>query len=397
MGYGDPFKNIKVVDMSQGVAGPYCGMLLAQYGAEVIKIEPHEGDWARYISKRYEDHSAFSVAANLGKRSVSLDMKSEAAREAVRRMIKDADVFIEGFRPGVIDRLGFSYEEVSKINPGIIYLSISGFGQKGPLRERPAMDPILQAFSGLMSQNIGFDGIPHRVGVIVTDMTTSLYAFQSVAVALYAKRDTSEGRHIDVSLMQGTACLQVIRMIMHHLEDGNPQPGRFPAGSFKIADGWIYILLFKEAEWAPLCKALDLEALIDDPRFATNDKRLENMEELKEIVDAAFEKFEFSYLSERLTEGRIMHEKVNDYYDYRDHPHVRATDSIAWLDQPGVGKVPVPNVPGLQQFSHGNPLSDAPIVGEHTEAVLTAHGYSAEEINKLVEDGVAVRKKAARG
>ncbi len=143
MGYDAPFAGLKVVDISQGVSGPYAGMLMAQYGAEVIKVEPLEGEWGRFISRDYDKHSAFSVSTNLGKRSIALDLKSEEGKEAVRKLITGADVFIENFRPGVTDRLGFSYEEVAKLSPKAIYLSISGFGNAGPLRERPAMDPVL--------------------------------------------------------------------------------------------------------------------------------------------------------------------------------------------------------------------------------------------------------------
>jgi crotonobetainyl-CoA:carnitine CoA-transferase CaiB-like acyl-CoA transferase len=388
MGYDAPFKDIKVVDLSQGVAGPYSAMLLAQYGADVIKVEPHDGDWSRFISTRYEDHSAFSVPANLGKRSIALDLKSEDAKDAVRRFIADADVFIEGFRPGVIDRLGFGYDEVSKINPGIIYLSISGFGQSGPYRERPAMDPILQAFTGLMSQNKGFDDIPHRVGVIVSDMTTSLYAFQSVAVSLYAKRNEPKGRHIDVSLMQGTACLQVIRMIMTHMAGGEAKPGRVPAGSFETSDGWIYILLFKESEWVPLCEMLDLNHLRDDPRYADNAARMENQDTLMPIVQAAFLERTADYCCEHLNKARIMHEKVNEYADFLKHPQVEAMGLVTWLDQPGIGRVPVPNAPGIMPLEPGTPLAMSPIVGEHSKAILQEHGYSDTDIATLISDGV---------
>ena len=388
MSYDAPFKNIKVVDLSQGVAGPYSAMLLAQYGANVIKVEPHGGDWSRFISTRYEDHSAFSVPANLGKRSIALDLKSEDAKQAMQRLVADADVFIEGFRPGVTERLGFGYDAVSAINPGVIYLSISGFGQSGPYRERPAMDPILQAFTGLMSQNKGFDDIPHRVGVIVSDMTTSLYAFQAVAMSLYAKRDEPKGRHIDVSLIQGTACLQVIRMIMTHLDGGVAKPGRIPGGSVETSDGWIYFILFKESEWAPLCDMLALNHLRDDPRYANNAARLENQDELMPIVQAAFRKNNSDYFCEHFTNARIMHEKVNEYAEFMEHPQVKATGLITWLDQPGIGRVPVPNAPGIMPLVQGHPLAMSPLVGEHSEAILREHGYSEDEIAALISDGV---------
>jgi len=160
-----PYEGLRVIDMSQGVAGPYCAMLLAQNGADVIKIEPANGDWARHLGKTYGDHTAFSVPANMGKRSIVMNLKHGEAQAIIDKMVEQADVFLEGFRPGVIDRLGFPYERMRELNPQLIYVSISGFGQTGPMRERPAMDPVLQAFTGFMAENVGQDGLPHRTPV----------------------------------------------------------------------------------------------------------------------------------------------------------------------------------------------------------------------------------------
>src|SRR5262250_3707244 len=163
MSYQAPYQGLRVVDLSQGIAGPYAAMLLAQYGADVIKVEPPEGDWARILGVRYGDQTVFSIAGNLGKRSIAVDLKTDEGREIVRRLVAGADVFLEGFRPAVAARLGIGYDDVAAINPGIIYVSISGFGQSGPESQRPAMDPILQAFTGLIATNRGPDGVPHRV------------------------------------------------------------------------------------------------------------------------------------------------------------------------------------------------------------------------------------------
>ena len=219
MSYDAPFAGLKVVDLSQGVAGPYCGMLLAQHGADVIKVEPTgEGDWSRTLGKRYGGHTAYSIPTNLGKRSIALDLKSDEGKDVLWRLIDGADVLLEGFRPGVLDRLGFGYEAVAKREPRILYLSVSGFGQTGPLAGRPAMDPVLQAFTGLMMDNKGEDGIPHRVPFVVIDMSTALYAFQALSAALYARRDEPRGRRIEVSLLQAASAMQVIRMMMVYLE-----------------------------------------------------------------------------------------------------------------------------------------------------------------------------------
>ena len=189
MSYQAPYEGLRVIDLSQGIAGPYAAMLLAQYGADVIKVEPPDGDWARILGVRYGDQTVFSIAGNLGKRSIAVDLKTDEGREIVRRLAAGADVFLEGFRPGVAARLGIAYEDVVAINPGIVYASISGFGQTGPESQRPAMDPILQAFTGLIATNRGPDGVPHRVIPIVVDMSTALYTFQALSAAIYARRD----------------------------------------------------------------------------------------------------------------------------------------------------------------------------------------------------------------
>src|ERR1700733_6030617 len=177
MSYAAPYAGLKVVDLSQGVAGPYCAMLLAQYGANVIKVEPTEtGDWSRGLGVIYGDHTAYSIPSNLGKRSIALDLKSSEGRDVLWRLIAGADVFLQGFRPGVIERMGFAYDTVSEREPRILYLSVSGFGQTGPLAERPAMDPVLQAYTGMMSENRGQDGIPHRIPFILFEMSTPLFS-----------------------------------------------------------------------------------------------------------------------------------------------------------------------------------------------------------------------------
>src|ERR1700748_906680 len=249
MSYDAPFAGLKVVDLSQGIAGPYCAMLLAQHGAEVIKVEGiGEGDWARTLGTRYGSHTAFSIIGNLGKKSIAVDLKSAAGKDVVWRLLKGADVFLEGFRPGVIKRLGFDYDSVAAHEPRLLYLSISGFGQSGPLAERPAMDPVLQAYTGLMVENRGEDGIPHRVPVIVVDMSAALSGFRALSAALYAGRDEPRGRYLDVSLMQAATALQSIRLMSSYLEGGTQKPGGAPGGVFQTADGWMSILAFRDAE-----------------------------------------------------------------------------------------------------------------------------------------------------
>jgi crotonobetainyl-CoA:carnitine CoA-transferase CaiB-like acyl-CoA transferase len=390
MSYDAPFAGLKVVDLSQGIAGPYCAMLLAQHGAQVIKVEGiGEGDWARGLGNRYESHTVFSIIGNLGKRSIALDLKSEAGKQVLWRLLEGADVFLEGFRPGVIRRLGFGYDAVAARVPRILYLSISGFGQTGPLAERPAMDPVLQAYTGLMMENCGEDGIPHRVPVIVVDMSTALYAYQALASALYARRDEARGRYIDVSLMQAATALQSIRLMACHLEGGTMKPGGAPGGVFKTADGWMSMVAINDRDWKALCEAMDMPDLALDPRFATPPSRLANSDALYAVVRPAIAARPWAVWSRRLTEARLMHERLNSYAEFLEQPHVRETGLIHWLDQAGLSQpVPVPTLPGTPPPAPRTARAEAPTPGQHTAAILAEHGYAPEEITTLLAQGI---------
>jgi crotonobetainyl-CoA:carnitine CoA-transferase CaiB-like acyl-CoA transferase len=359
----------------------------------VIKVEGiGDGDWARTLGVRHGSHSAFSIIGNMGKRSLAVDLKSAAGKQVVWRLLEGADVFLEGFRPGVIKRLGFDYEAVSAREPRLLYLSISGFGQTGPLAERPAMDPVLQAYTGLMNENRGEDGIPHRVPVIVVDMSTALYAFQALAAALYVRRDETRGRYIDVSLMQAATNLQSIRLMANHLEGGTVKPGGAPAGVFKTADGWMSILAMNDRDWKSLCEAMKMPELADDPLFATPVLRQQNDTVLYAIVRPAISALPSAIWSERLTRARLMHERLNSYADFMDQPHVRETGLIQWLQQAGVKeKVPVPTLPGMPPQSDGTPRAIAPVTGQHSAAILAEHGFTPAEISALLSQGTVAQ------
>ena len=393
MDYNSAFKGLKVVDLTGGVAGPSAAMMFAQHGAEVLKIEtPHGGgDWARILGKTYEDHSAFSLFGMLGKKAVALDLKTEEGKAVLWKMIDGADVFMEGFRPGTIQRYGFSYEDVKKRNPGIIYYSISGFGQTGPMAGRPAMDPVLQAFNGIVTENTGeMDLHPHRIAISLIDMYTGLLGFQAIATSLFVKKmqNLTEGRYIECSLMQGGAMLSVIRLIAGYLENGVLQRGLMPAGVFDTADGQINVTMIRNTDWAPFCEAMEIPEIQHDPRFAEPGTRRGNLEPLFALLRPIFKSKLTAWIAERLTARNIMNGKVNSYSEFLKEEQVLATNIISWLEQPGVGQlVPMPNIPGLPAFESGSKRAHAPYLGEHTREVLRDHGYSDAEI-----DGMAARK-----
>jgi crotonobetainyl-CoA:carnitine CoA-transferase CaiB-like acyl-CoA transferase len=398
MSYDKPFAGLKVIDVSQGVAGPYCGMLLAQYGADVIKVEPPGvGDWARNLGVVYGDQCAYSLPANFGKRAIALDLKQADGRAVLWRLIKGADVFLQGFRPGVIERLGFGYEAVAEREPRIIYLSVSGFGQTGPLAERPAMDPILQAYTGLTVENKGEDGIPHRTPIIAIDMSTALYAYSAVSTALYARRDEPRGRHIEASLMQAAAGLQVVRLMQSYLEDGAIRPPGAPSGVYEVADGWMTVTVVRLHEWLGFCKAVDLPHFATDERLRTSQGRYDHANEIHAVVRPLLASRSFAHWSDRLAAERIMHEQLNSYTSFLEQPHVAASGLIAWLHHPEVPKkVPMPQIIGAPPFVDGSSLATAPSLGEHTEPILREHGYAADEIDDLVRRQVVALAGAAR-
>ena len=398
MSYDKPFAGLKVIDVSQGVAGPYCAMLLAQYGANVIKVEPPGvGDWARNLGVVYGDQCAYSLPANLGKRAIALDLKQEDGQAILWRLIRGADVFVQGFRPGVIDRLGFGYGTVSEREPRIIYLSVSGFGQIGPLAERPAMDPILQAYTGLTVENKGEDGIPHRTPIIAIDMSTALYAYSAVSTALYARRDEPRGRHIEASLLQAAAGLQVVRMMQSYLEGGTIRPPGAPSGVYQTADGWMTITVVRLHEWLGFCKAVGLSAFADDERLRTTQGRYDNASEINAMLRPLLASRPFAYWSERLAAERIMHEQLNSYTGFLEQPHVDQSGAIAWLEHPHLPKaMPMPQLIGAPPLVSGSSLATAPGLGEHSEPILREHGYTADEVADLVRRGVVALAGAPR-
>ena len=392
MSYAAPFAGLKVVDLSQGVAGPYCGMLLAQHGANVIKVEPTgEGDWARTIGRRYGSHTAYSIPTNLGKRSIALDLKADEGREVLWRLLGGADVLIEGFRPGVLDRLGFGYDAVSEREPRILYLSVSGFGQAGPLCGRPAMDPVLQAFTGLMMDNKGEDGIPHRVPFVIIDMSTALYAFQALSAALYARRDEPRGRRIEVSLLEAASAIQVIRMTMVHLEGENVKRA-MPSGVFRTADGWLQFLVIRDDSWVRFCAAIGRPELATDARFIDGDARTLNEAELMAIVRPAIAAQPTAHWAGRLREADIMHERLNSFREFLQHPQTEAIGLVGWLEPDGPpAPVPMANIAGVAPFAEGSPRAVTPVLGQHTADVLREHGLTAGDIASLIERGIVAQ------
>ena len=388
MSYEKPYEGLKVIDFSQGVAGPYCGMLLAQHGAEVIKIEPKDGDWARNLGQEYGQHSAFSVTANLGKKSFVIDLKNKNSQSILDKIISNCDIFIEGFRPGVINRLGYGYERLKNINPKLIYLSISGFGQKGPMSHKPAMDPVLQAFTGFMSENKGPDNVPHRTPVIIFDMTTALYATQLVSTALYARLTEKVGKKIEISLMESAAAMQSIRLMSGYME-GPYTHASSPSGTFKTQDGWIQIIIVKNHEFEKFCNAVGWLDFINDERFSSNAERRKHESFLTKEVQKLFINKPTKYWKKLLNEFQVQNEKVQDYKEFVESEQAQALNLISWLKQPTTDVLwPIPNLPGMTPLDQKGKFGIAPYLGQHTREVMIELGYDDQEISDFYKDKI---------
>ncbi len=369
-----PYRGLFVLDASQGIAGPYCATLLAACGADVVKVEPPAGDWSRGLSTREGSQSVMHVSFNRGKRSVMLDLQTEAGRAGFAALAARADVMLEAFRPGVAKRIGV-VPEAGK--PDVVFLSISGFGQQGPNSERPCTDSVAQAYTGMVALNQGVDGVPHRTGqIMMIDMVTGISAFAAVQAALAepaqarAAGAAAKPRVLDVSLMQSAAALMAFNLAEQGLLGRVPPLANVPAGTYQGSDGrWVMVALLRDPEFITMCQILELPPLAADPRFASFPARAEHREELLPILREAFTRRTAADWATRFKAARMLCDLVNTPLDWLADEHVRAVGAAVPLAQPGLGTLPYPQLPGLGAWS-----VPAPALGEHTEAVLAELG-----------------------
>lgn len=368
-----PYEGLFVLDAAQGIAGPYCGMLLAQCGADVVKLEPPKGDWSRGLTTRVESHSVMHTAFNRGKRAIVLDLTEEEGRAQAARLAAKADVLIEAFRPGVARRIGLGPENAK---PDAVCVSISGFGQQGPHSERPCTDSVAQAYCGVVAINPGMDGLPHRVGTQIVDVFTGVSAFAACQAALAEQaRDRAAGappkrRHLDISLMHGAASLLVLPIAESGLLGRMPDEVNTPAGAYPAKDGVsVMFALVREQEWVTLCEVIGRPDLPLDPRFKDFPTRFANKPALVAILREVFLTKTSTEWLELLQGARLLSDRVNTPLEYLAEEHVRATRSAPVLDQPGLGALPFPAIPGLGTWE-----PPAPALGQDTEAVLAELG-----------------------
>jgi len=388
-----PLAGVSVLDFGQGVAGPYCGQLLADQGADVVKVEPPRGDWAREMGVRdAADKSGLSgtfASVNRNKRGLCLDLRLPEARDVAKRLALRADVVLESFRPGVMDRLGLGCEDLRRENPRLVYCAITGFGEGGPNVDLPAGDSTMQAYGGLMSIVGEQGGAPLRVGNVVSDMLAGMNAFSAVLLALLQRASTGEGARIGIALLDSLVAFQAPPLTEYLLtgalprRQGNAHPLIAPSGAVRTQDGHI-VLTVLDHQWKRFCEGLGLSALAADPRFATSPARQQNRAALDEALAPAFLAKSSAAWLVRLRELDILCAPINDYASLREDAQLRHNRLIG-----NAGGVPVIRNPVRVggEAVHRPP----PARGEHTRGVLSGDlRLEPAEVERLVALGAAL-------
>ncbi len=388
---------IRVLDVSQGAAGPTCAMILGDHGADVVKVEPCAGEWGRGLGPPFwHGVAAAYLGMNRNKRSLAVDLKQPAGRVIVERLATASDVLVESFRPGVLDRLGLGYEALREHNPRLVYCAITAFGEAGPWKDKPGVDGVVQAMSGLMSVTGTPSGVPVKVGVPAADMTTAFLAVQGVLLALLARERSGRGQRVSISLLDGLLAFQAVPLAMYLAggevprKVGSAAPYAAPNQAFRTLDGAVMVAAYTPDRWRALCRVLGRPDLEEDPRFRTNADRVHHRAALVAELEEVFRLRATAEWLEILEAADILCGPLLSYPELVDAPHVRQADSLVELRHPTLGSATTVGIPLKLEATPGAIRRHAPMVGEQSAEVLSELGYAVEEIEALVDEGVVV-------
>ena len=385
---------IRVVDLSRVIAGPYCAMLMGDLGADVVKVErPGRGDDLRFLRGGDSGMSAPFAAVNRNKRGIAVDLQHPEGQRVVFDLCRRADVVIENFLPGVAARLGLGYEAVCASNPAVVYASVTGFGQTGPLARRPGYNTIAQGMSGIMALTGPPGTPPNKVGGSVADLAAALTAFGAVNAALVHRLRTGQGQHLDISLLASTLGL-LPDPVAIYLDtgirpgrEGNRNPNLTPAEAFRTRDGWLNVVLMNPEQWSRFCDSLGDPEMADDPRFRTNADRLANHAAFKTRVEAILGEGDTAEWAQRFEAAAVAAGPVYEFDEVFDDPQVKHLGLIAEVDQPGHGRVRMLAPPFRASATPPAIRRPAPRLGEHTREVLADLGLAEAEIDRLAKAG----------
>jgi formyl-CoA transferase len=394
-GEGGALDGIRVVDLTGALAGPYCTLMLADHGADVVKVEiPATGDESReWAPPHIKGVSAYFLAINRNKRSITCDLKHPDGKRVLERLIERADVVVENYSPGVLSRLGFPDDRVRAMNRRAVICHVSGFGQDGPGRAWAAYDLVVQGMGGVMSLTGQPGGDPVMVGVPQADIVAGMFAAFAIVAALEARHRTGEGQVIDATMIGGQVAL-LSRQAARYFADGTvPRPegnlhaSIVPYQTFRAADGFVNICCANNALFERLCRVLDLEDLLDDARFADNASRVKHRDALVSMIAARVHGMTKLDVVRKLREANVPVGPIHDLAEVFNDPVVRHLGLIAEVDHPVAGRVRAPGIPVRMSDTPGSVRRAPPLLGEHTDEVLRELGYDPDDIKRLRTDG----------